>query len=261
MQYDVQYGTAVPHRYAGTFLFVVSHMRSYSSLLCHILGSHPEISGYSEAHQSYFGRNDLDRLARTVRELTGDATLKRFLLDKVLHNHREIAPDILRRPDVRSLFLLRNAADTIASILNMAHTMGHAGRFSDPKQVAVYYAERLARMEEYGSQVIGRALFIESERLLDDTAAVLERLTQWLALNEPLSAEYRTFRYTGVAGHGDPSPSIKAGKVLASDTERHRDYVPIPIAEEVLGHGRAAYARCHAALSPLAPRAVTGLPE
>ena len=96
MQYDVQYGTAAQRRYAGTFLFVVSHMRSYSSLLCHILGSHPEISGYSETHQSYLGRNDLDRLAKTVREHTGETALNRILLDKVLHNHADIESGILR---------------------------------------------------------------------------------------------------------------------------------------------------------------------
>jgi hypothetical protein len=226
-------------------------MRSYSSLLCHILGSHPEISGYSEAHQSYLGRNDLDRLARIVREQTGEPTLRRILLDKVLHNHREIAPDILRRPDVRCLFLLRNAKDTIASILNMARTLGHTGDFSDPARVVAHYVERLARMEEYGSQVVGRARFIESERLLDDTAEELARLTQWLALSTPLATEYRTFPHTGAPGHGDPSPHIRAGKIVASDEERHRDYVSIPIDAEALARAKTAYARCRSALLPL----------
>lgn len=251
MQYGLQYGTAVPHRYAGTFLFVVSHMRSYSSLLCHILGSHPEISGYSEAHQSYFGRNDLDRLARSVREHTGDATLKRFVLDKVLHDHREIAPDILRRPDVRCLLLLRNAEDTIASILNMVKAMGHAGPYADPRQVVEYYARRLEQMKQYAPQVVGRALFVESERLLDDTAAVLARLTQWLALDEPLTPEYRSFRYTGVPGHGDPSSNIRMGKVVSRDSQTRRDYAPTPIPEDALACGHAAYVACHAALSKL----------
>jgi hypothetical protein len=251
MQYDFQYGTTAPRRHAGTFLFVVSHMRSYSSLLCHILGSHPEISGYSEAHRSYFGRNDLDRLARTVRKSTGEAMLKRVVLDKVLHNQREIASDVLRRPDVRCLFLLRNASDTIASILNMAHSLRHSGEFSDPSLVAIYYAQRLAQMEQYGAYVAGRALFVESERLLDDTAAVLARLAQWLELAQPLSAQYRTFRYTGIPGHGDPSPHINAGKIVASDADRHRDYAPIAIADDVLERGNASYARCRSALTHL----------
>jgi hypothetical protein len=59
MNYEIRYGTAAPQRYADTFLFVVSHLRSYSSLLCHILGNHPEISGYSEMHQSYLGATTL----------------------------------------------------------------------------------------------------------------------------------------------------------------------------------------------------------
>ena len=45
MQITIQYGATSQHRHSGEFLFVISHMRSYSSLLCHILGSHPEISG------------------------------------------------------------------------------------------------------------------------------------------------------------------------------------------------------------------------
>jgi len=251
MHYDFRYDAAVPDRYRGTFLFVVSHMRSYSSLLCHILGSHPEISGYSEAQLSYFGRNDLQRLARTVREHTGEPALKRYVLDKLLHNKREIAPDILRRPDVRCLFLLRNAPDTIASILNMAHALQSTGDYSDPARVVAYLAERLTQMAAYAPLVRGRALFVESERLLDDTAARLDRIAQWLGLAEPLSPEYRTFRHTGQRGHGDPSPHIRAGRIVASDADRHRDYVPIVVADDLLERADAAYARCRAALAHL----------
>ena len=248
MQYDVRYGAAGSHRYAGTFLFVVSHMRSYSSLLCHILGSHPSISGYSEAHQSYFGRNDLDRLARTVREHTGEAALKPFVLDKVLHNNREIAPDVLRRPDVRCLFLLRNAERTISSILEMARSLGHTGPFSDPHQVAGYYDERLARMEDHAAHVIGRAHFVESERLVEDTAVTLSRLTQWLGLDEPLSDRYRTFRYTGLPGHGDPSPAIKSGRVLPNTLAPRADGEAVAVPAEALARARTAYARCRSTL-------------
>jgi len=251
MHYEFQYGAAVRNRHAGAFLFVVSHMRSYSSLLCHILGSHPEISGYSEAQQSYFGRNDLQRLARIVSEHTGEPATRRYVLDKVLHNNREIAPDVLRRPDVRCIFLLRNARDTIVSILEMARSLRHTGDFSDPQRVVVYYAGRLSQMEQHGAHVAGRALFIESERLLDDTANLLARLAQWLDLATPLSPEYRTFRYTGLPGHGDPSPHIKSGRIVASERDRHRGYAAIAVPDDVLERGNAAYARCRAALSHL----------
>ena len=249
MQFELRYGSPVSHRYTGAYIFVVSHMRSFSSLLCHILGSHPEISGYGETHRSYLVRTDLDRLARTVREQTGDASLGRFLVDKILHDHVEIAPGILTRPDVRVVFLLRNAQDTLASILNMARTLGHTDRFSDPEQMLGYYVNRLKQMERYGSLLPGNARYIDSERLVDDTDAVLGGLTRWLALDGDLTPEYRTFPHTGVPGHGDPSPNIKAGKVVASADERHRDYVDIPIPEELRRRGDAAFEACRDALS------------
>jgi hypothetical protein len=46
------------HRY----LMLLAHARSYSTLLCHILGSHPQICGYSEAMIPYETAVDLIRL-------------------------------------------------------------------------------------------------------------------------------------------------------------------------------------------------------
>ncbi|MEO8304569.1 MAG: sulfotransferase, partial [Betaproteobacteria bacterium] len=251
MRYDVQYGSPVSHRYRGTYLFVVSHMRSFSSLLCHILGTHPEISGYGETHRSYLGRTDLNRLARTVREQTGEASLGRFLVDKVLHNHVEFAPTMLARPDVRVVFLLRHAEDTLASILNMAHALGHVGPYADLAQVTDYYVNRLKQMENQSAQVTGNAYYIDSERLVDETDAVLDGLSRWLALGTGLTPEYRTFPLTGVPGHGDPSPHIRAGRVVKSPAERHRDYKAVAIPEEALRRAEAAYTACREALSAL----------
>ena len=40
-------------------ILLISHQRSHSTLLAHILGSHPEIDGYSELHQHYLSPVDL----------------------------------------------------------------------------------------------------------------------------------------------------------------------------------------------------------
>lgn len=109
----------IQYLHASSYLFVVSHMRSFSTLLCHILGSHSDIGGYVETHQSYFGGFDLDRLAVKVTDTTEDPLLRRYLLDKMLHNYVHIAPKVLARPDVKILFLIRSAEDTIRSILNL----------------------------------------------------------------------------------------------------------------------------------------------
>jgi hypothetical protein len=100
------------------------------------------------------------------------------VLDKVLHNHREIAPDVLRRADVRCLFLLRNAErDDREHPRHGAHDGTHRTVLRSTA-VAAYYAERLARMEDYASQVVGRRAFVESEPMVDDTARRSMRLTQ-----------------------------------------------------------------------------------
>jgi hypothetical protein len=248
MQITIQYGATSPHRHTGAFLFVISHMRSFSSLLCHILGSHPEISGYGEAQISYFGRNDLDRLARAVREQNDKPEFGRFVLDKILHNARAIAPGVLARPDVHCVFLLRNAADTMASILNMARSQGHTGLLSDPRQVTEYYVLRVQQMQQYATQT-GRAIFVDADRLIADTDAVLGALSRSLSLATALSPEYQTFKMTGKRGHGDPSPNILTRNVVRSAEERHRDYVSIPIPDDCLARGEAAYAACRDALA------------
>ena len=274
VQYE--YGAQVQGRHAGRFLFVVSHMRSFSSLLCHILGSHPEISGYSEAHLSYFGRLDLQRLARKVQQVTGNPMLGRYVLDKILHSHREIAPGILDRPELKVLFLLRNPEDTFQSILNMSRLRGakrkrddmglapfdepsmrlmtqgmllNQSGFSDPARVLEYYVERLQQLEGYGARLGGAAHFIESEKLISDTDQVLAGLSRWLELGEPLTTGYRTFRFTGAPGHGDPSPAILSGTVVRDDGDRHRHYIPVPISDDMLRRGIEAHAACRSGLA------------
>jgi hypothetical protein len=55
--------------FARRHLFLLGHMRSYSSVLSHILGSHPQIDGYCETHIKYRTRLDLWRLHHRVRQL------------------------------------------------------------------------------------------------------------------------------------------------------------------------------------------------
>ncbi len=242
MQYTITYGLPSEPRSSGRFVFVVSHMRSYSSLLCHILGSHPEISGYAEAQLSYLTSTDLRQLARMVRGMTERSTPGRYVLDKILHNHLEIAPAILSRPDVKVIFLVRRAEETITSILHMYQAMGYSGPFSEPERVLDYYVTRLGRIQAYSEQLARGALLIAAECLIADTAATLATLSQWLNLGTPLSPVYRTFKFTGKSGFGDPSPNIMAGKIVPDAAERHRGRVPIDVLPDLLARGNAAYA-------------------
>jgi hypothetical protein len=224
-------------------------MRSFSSLLCHILGSHPEISGYAEAQLSYFSRLDLQRLARKVQQITGNPVLGRYVLDKVLHNHREIAPGVLGRPEIKVVFLLRNAEDTFRSLVNLSRIPGTKQKVGDPARALEYYVKRLQQLEGYCALLGGNALFLASERLISDTDRVLVELSRWLELGQPLKADYQTFRFTGAPGYGDPSPTILAGTVVRDADDRHKHYMPILIPDDVLRQGIEAHETCRSRLA------------
>jgi hypothetical protein len=241
---DVSAGAA---RGAKGCLFVVSHMRSHSSLLAHILGSNPGIAGYSELHMGYLGRIDLRRLQRVVEDTTGSSAAGRITLDKILHDQFEIARSVLERPDVRVIFLLRHPDETIGSVLRLGRTTPEIPWYSDPQAVAAYYCSRLATLERYSRFTAGRAAYFASERLLSDTDGSLSALTRWLGLDEPLSASYRTFRFTGVEGHGDPSASIRTGRVVRPAAPPPPPPVPIP--EETARACRVAWEGCRTALA------------
>src|SRR5688572_25028043 len=70
--------------HAAGYLFVIGHMRSYSSLLAHILGSHPRIVGYAEMHQKYRTVLDLLELSRKVERTCDKGCAGRYVLDKIL---------------------------------------------------------------------------------------------------------------------------------------------------------------------------------
>jgi hypothetical protein len=56
-------------------IFLLSHMRAYTSLAGHILGSHPQINGYYEMHISYEDASALDRQLEMFRQGMNSATV------------------------------------------------------------------------------------------------------------------------------------------------------------------------------------------
>jgi hypothetical protein len=230
----------LPRRY----LFVLGHMRSYSSLLCHILGSHPQVDGYCETHIKYRTRWDLLRLRARVVRFTGEPLRGRYVLDKVLHNY-PLAPSILRSRNTRSIVLLRKPVATVQSIVNMGLRYGDIAWHRDVNLVARYYEERLARLMLVAESLRGRVIFVEAERLLSDTTAVLQGLTRALELDGPLQADYRRFAHTGERGFGDPSKVISIGRVSNATPEQSASVI---VPAELAARLDAAYETCAASL-------------
>ena len=216
-------------------ILLISHQRSHSTLLAHILGSHPEIDGYSELHQHYLSPVDLRSMTHRIEEATGRPRRGRDALDKLLHNQGRGDPSILRRDDVRVVFLLRNPRDTITSMVRIA------GGRETPQGAVDYYVDRLARIDQYSTLTGARAAFVEAEKLVSDTERVLARLTRYLELATPLEPTYERFRLSGQPGHGDFSPNILAGRILRDDERDRGTGKPVEIPAEPLRAAVVAY--------------------
>jgi len=230
-------------------LLVVGHMRSNTTVLSYILGSHPEIVGAAEIHQSY--RRPLDLVKLRCRLLRTHQTKwpVGYFLDKLLHDRYAIDDGLLRRPDVHVLFLLRRPEQTLRSILAMGSGPDEPPKHADPQWVTQYYEKRMGymagcaqRMAELGVQA--RASVLTAEDFVSRPDEVLAGLTRRLGLATPLSSKYEVFAFTGRRGAGDRSSNIRSGEVVKKTT----DYSAIALDPALLARAQQAHAQGLAAI-------------
>jgi hypothetical protein len=192
-------------------LLILSHMRCFTSVISHVLGSHPEISGHSEMHESYRSRWSLFYVrCRLVDEKTPLGG--RWMLDKLLHNRYTVSSSVRDHPDTRFLLMVRRPEPTIASILRMYELVGDD---CSVEQACEYYCSRLGYLARVAGKLLpGSALFFRGERLLEEPENVLRSVKRMLDLSTPLRPEYGLFENTGQRGKGDVSSQIRSGKIL-----------------------------------------------
>jgi hypothetical protein len=194
-------------------LILLSHMRSRSSVLSHILGSSPSIVGYRELHLPYRKYIDLLRVKIELKESTGESICNQFLYDKLLHDWCEINEKYLHQANFKFIILLREPESTIKSILHMSNKIG-VKNFESADLACNYYVSRMNYLASYSHKIRGRYFLIESDDLIDDDAMVLSELSSWLNLDKPLSKEYKIFEKTGQIGAGDPLENIQKGTLV-----------------------------------------------
>lgn len=213
--------TLASWRNGYSWLLVMSHMRSGSSLLTHLLFNNPEIAGYGETHTTYRSHNDLYvLLAKVSYQLRTLPRLpaSRYILDKLLHNIL-LTPDgleLFAHEDTRTIFLLRDPQQALASVIStLDYSVDGAVR---------YYSDRLSALTRYAQAMPASmpAFALTYRQLVEETDLSLAALTSFLELKIPLTSEYQVHRLTGQPGVGDISENIFAGRVLAQpsrDTE------------------------------------------
>lgn len=231
---------ALPDRYARIFL--QSHMRAYTSLAGHVLGSHPQINGYYEMHLGYDDAAALDRQLEVYQ--AGDVLKpnSRYLFDKVLHNDYVLRPDQLGMADIKILVSLAEPEHTIKSIVHLFRQKPDPDLYASPVAAANYYIARVNALADFCQTAPRRYFYFDAELWQRAPAQLLPRLTGWLELDSPLSARYEVFSQTGKAGKGDSSRRIHGGSI---DPTRV-DYSHIAIPEEALRAAQAAYRDCRA---------------
>ncbi|EKV00572.1 hypothetical protein Lepto7375DRAFT_2694 [Leptolyngbya sp. PCC 7375] len=233
------------------FLLLLSHMRSGSSLLTHLLTTNPEVIGYGETHTNYADADDFKGLLKKVywqaqdfRNLGDVQNLRmnhRYVMDKVLHNKKFLNHDWLQSEQVYAIFLLREPERSLASIADLKSHWNQ-------QDTIEYYAERMAMLVDYARLIKNpeRMLVVTYEQLLDNTPKVLTTLQDFLHTQAPFTEEYKVLKTTGMKGVGDPKGKIKAGKIVRSQRQLTQSFPT-----ELVERAKQIHHDCQAALIEL----------
>ncbi|MBZ0104088.1 MAG: hypothetical protein K8H84_00510 [Sulfuricella denitrificans] len=225
-------------RYARIFL--LSHMRAFTSLAGHILGSHPEINGYYEMHVSLEDVSALDRQLEVFMEGDVFKENSRYLFDKLLHNDYLLKPDQLGQTDMKILISLLEPEQTIKSIVDLFAQKEIEDLYASPVEAANYYIARIQALAGFARTSRQPYYYFDAELFQRAPERLLPKLSDWLELDSPLSERYQIFSHTGKARKGDSSERIHSGTIDRTPV----DYSHIAIPEDVLRMAREAYREC-----------------
>jgi len=216
-------------------------MRAYTSLVGHVLGSHPEIDGYYEMHRTYVLADDLDRQLRQYAAHDALKPTSRLLFDKLLHNDYTLNLALPELADATLLLALRPPAATLPSIVALFAQKDRDDLYADPAGATAYYVDRLAALADFAARHPGRFHYFDADTLLAATPRLFAALERWLRLGAPLATDYHRFSQTGVAGAGDASPVLASGRIQRASPPAAFDPV-------LLARADAAYRDCRAQL-------------
>lgn len=198
-------------------IFIISHMRSGSSLLTHILNSNPEILGWGERGLRYTSEKKVieNELAMKWKSRAFFKKYK-FTLDQI--NHLEMTPklELFNNKNTQIIFLLREPISSLSSIINLSKK--HYDGTKTIEQAATYYTNRLNDLINFKKSTPKAYHFMLTYNdLVEDSLNKLKSLSEFLELKEPLSPKYKIEKFTGISG--DPSKNIKSGRIIKTEKE------------------------------------------
>jgi hypothetical protein len=232
----------MPEHYSRIFL--LSHMRAFTSLAGHILGSHPRINGYFELHISYDDASALDQQLEVFLQFETPKKNSRYLFDKLLHNDYRLNPGLFDPAGLKMLVTLLEPDKAVRSIVDLFQKKGMEALYASPLEAASYYVERIRMLAEFCRTADQPYYYYDAELFQTAPDSLLGKLTDWLELDSPLSGRYQLFSQTGMAGKGDSSRYIYRGEI-----EKNRvDYTHIMVPDPVMNRARETYLDCRSSI-------------
>jgi hypothetical protein len=228
----------MPEHYSRIYL--LSHMRAFTSLAGHILGSHPEINGYFEMHISYDEASALDKQLKVFRQYETPKKNSRYLFDKLLHNDYRLNPGLFDPAGLKLLVALLEPDKAVRSIVFLFQQKGAQALYASPLEAADYYIERIRALADFCRTIDQPYYYYDAELFQEAPDTLLGKLTDWLELDSPLTGRYQVFSQTGKERKGDSSRFIYSGKIEKSRV----DYSHIMVPEDVMTRAREAYREC-----------------
>ncbi|MFT5760689.1 MAG: hypothetical protein ACI9LM_005476 [Alteromonadaceae bacterium] len=211
-------------------IILLSHMRANTSLIGHILGSHPEISGYYEMHIGYFSWKSLFRQKLEFQAAHEQEACSPFYFDKVLHSEHYINTNLFNPSRAIAIFSLRNPKKTIPSIVKLYEGVDPEHVFCTIAGAAEYYIERVNTLASMAKQFSGQYYYYDAEAIKEKTDDTLTFLTASLGLTSPLQKNYKSQNNTGKGDSGDHSENLTKGYISQANT----DYSTYEIPKELL---------------------------
>jgi len=207
-------------------IFLLSHMRASTSLMSHILGSHPEINGYYEMHLSYRTDDDLEKQKQLYSSKEIVKNSSKYLFDKLLHNDYDLLLEHLAQEKIKVLVSIRDPERTIKSIINLFRNKETDHPYADPEEATQYYIDRVTELASFCEHYKQSYYYYDADLIRTMPNETLKRIQNWLSLAITLTEQYQLFSLTGQPRLGDTSENIKKGRIVKHQTNYKEIEIP-----------------------------------
>jgi len=197
-------------------IFILSHMRSGSSLLEHILTTNNKILGFGEQNRIYHSLFDIKKMELYVR-CKQKKLLKnpKYIVDQILHNSLTPNIKLLNNGRIKIIFLIRSPLETISSIERLGgfpYGIDLTGTYNSGN----YYTNRMNTLMSISKSIPKSSqIFLTYNDLINDSDSALNNLSMFLELKYPLQKKYKLKPSTRVLG--DRSENILKGEIVSME--------------------------------------------